>query len=448
MATSFSSKKTSFNKIFIIVFGIAFGLMALAMGFKGVKNTSDIRSRASLETTMVKRWEFNGTTAEGWRSLTTDTVKVAGGKLAFYAKFNAPESGIVYNTPFRIPAGIRNFQMSARIPFISQNEVINLASPTIVAEPVTIEVHFQKKLASSASTKVLYEDLPNSTLRIRGTADGQFHTYTVPFPNTLTAYSVARVSVTFRGEAAPRTQVDVNWIRIVLQKKSPTPTPTPCYCPGYWMECPKGPNRSDVGDIKLCPKPPEEPREFCINNRCPTGYKCSATPPGGCPTTIVNGIEQTTKCATKPQCWPLGPIRIPTCIQKPPCVDGIIDPQTGAKVYCDVKPGTVFCPTTPTPTSLCRVTLSKYSLSEPCGTDVYRYVKYTCSDGYTATQGGSTSCKSASVWKQYASDDCIRRQSSTCITPPSTTYPSPWPSSTGGPVPTWVQYTPTPTASF
>ena len=82
MATSFSSKKTSFNKIFIIVFGIAFGLMALAMGFKGVKNTSDIRSRASEAHSIFKQWEFNGQTSEDWVSVPVNGI-IRGGLFTF-----------------------------------------------------------------------------------------------------------------------------------------------------------------------------------------------------------------------------------------------------------------------------------------------------------------------------------------------------------------------------
>jgi hypothetical protein len=47
------------------------------------------------------------------------------------------------------------------------------------------------------------------------------------------------------------------------------------------------------------------------NNECPTGSICSAVPPGGCPSGIVNGVEVTTKCATAPRCWPINPTTIP-----------------------------------------------------------------------------------------------------------------------------------------
>jgi hypothetical protein len=85
----------------------------------------------------------------------------------------------------------------------------------------------------------------------------------------------------------------------------PTPTPGPCYQP------------------RIC-----------------TGNTCTGGPPVG-----MNGIE-----VNMPQCTPT-PTPISNCIPKPPCVDGVVDPKTGAKLYCDPKPGTIFCTPTPTPPS-------------------------------------------------------------------------------------------------
>jgi len=100
---------------------------------------------------------------------------------------------------------------------------------------------------------------------------------------------------------------------------------------------------------------------------------------------------------------------------------------------------------TPSPTSSCQsqITLASYSVRESCGTDLYRYVDYACSDGYKATQGGPTSCKSTSLWKQSAFDDCIRRPGN-C--PSTTPHMTPAPSLSKTPTPTWTSPTPTPTA--
>lgn len=46
--------QTSFHKILILVFGIAFGLIALALVYQGVKTSNDIRSRAASNTPSVK----------------------------------------------------------------------------------------------------------------------------------------------------------------------------------------------------------------------------------------------------------------------------------------------------------------------------------------------------------------------------------------------------------
>jgi len=55
----------------------------------------------------------------------------------------------------------------------------------------------------------------------------------------------------------------------------------------------------------------------------------------------------TEKCRVTYCAKQLTPTPIIKCIPKPACVDGIVDPWSGEKVYCDPKPGTVYC--TPTP---------------------------------------------------------------------------------------------------
>jgi len=54
------------------------------------------------------------------------------------------------------------------------------------------------------------------------------------------------------------------------------------------------------------------------------------------------------------------------CVPKPPCVDGIVDPNTGEKRYCDPPPGTVFCNSTPTPPSITSESVSCGWCDENC----------------------------------------------------------------------------------
>jgi len=46
-------------------------------------------------------------------------------------------------------------------------------------------------------------------------------------------------------------------------------------------------------------------------------------------------VPENGACVIKP--------RTPTCIPRPPCMDGVKD-ATGKIVYCDLKPGVVYCP--------------------------------------------------------------------------------------------------------
>jgi hypothetical protein len=90
------------------------------------------------------------------------------------------------------------------------------------------------------------------------------------------------------------------------------------------------------------PPPPQKPTPTpgpCYQPRICSGNTCTGGPPVG-----INGVA-----INMPQCTPT-PTPSSGCIPKPPCVDGIPDPKTGIKMYCDPKPGTIFC--TPTPSKL------------------------------------------------------------------------------------------------
>jgi len=121
-------------------------------------------------------------------------------------------------------------------------------------------------------------------------------------------------------------------------------------------------------------------------------------------------------------------------------------PQGVASPVGDVSfiESTIYFSGGPTPsTSVCKsVYLTSYNVSNNCN-DGYRYVTYTCSDGYKGSMGGESSCKSMAIWKQYSAEECQRRSCSPTIsiilpTKLPTKYPSPSPAK--GKLPPCSQY--------
>lgn len=82
-------------------------------------------------------------------------------------------------------------------------------------------------------------------------------------------------------------------------------------------------------------------------------------------------------------------------------------------------------PTPPPPPPICSIGLKEYYVKISCPSG-YRYVFYTCTDGYSGQMGGSTSCKTTEIWKQYAYSSCKARCSPTpTLAPRPTQLPTP-----------------------
>jgi hypothetical protein len=189
----------------------------------------------------------------------------------------------------------------------------------------------------------------------------------------------------------------IGWILSGKQccfKQVPTPTPVSnCTKNGSTctIACPTRPPAPTCPAGKMCvqnvaPPPCTAQKGICQNNRC-VGYP-TPTPTIACRTGVTSfsvdtpcttgnryatftcydgtsrreGGPTTCKpsdiwysdaneyCKNRPNCSYKTPTPTATCVPKPACVDGIVDPKTGMKVYCTVKVGTVFCTPPPRPT--------------------------------------------------------------------------------------------------
>ncbi len=65
-------------------------------------------------------------------------------------------------------------------------------------------------------------------------------------------------------------------------------------------------------------------------------------------------------------------------------------------------------------------TLTAYTPTTSCGTDLFRYVKFGCSNGYSGSLGSDTSCKSTAEWKNYAYEECTKQ--TVCVEPTPINY--------------------------
>lgn len=81
----------------------------------------------------------------------------------------------------------------------------------------------------------------------------------------------------------------------------------------------------------------------------------------------------------------------------------------------------------PTPTvsqDLCQGGgVQSYSVDTPCPPANYRYIHFTCNDGYSVTAGTPISCKTESGWYGYATQECTIHLN--CPWPPTTPTPTP-----------------------
>lgn len=72
--------------------------------------------------------------------------------------------------------------------------------------------------------------------------------------------------------------------------------------------------------------------------------------------------------------------------------------------------------------------VNTFSVSNECGVDAFKNSYVQCYDGYTENQGGESSCKSSSMWQEYAKNICESR----CKTNTTTTSQPPTVISSGG----------------
>ena len=239
---AFHKKSDSFKKILLVALGTAFAILMLAISYKAAITSREYRSKAAETEIIAKQWEFNGTTTEGWRSLSNiQQMSVASGALHLWTKSSLPKSIVVIGTNFTLPQGIKKVTMNIKADPItgscpSYTQVAGVTpkpciTPTPYQFPLAIEVHYFKRVKNDKGN-VSYQEYPDSIktpLKIETVGDGQFHEYTVVLPDSLHALPIHRVEVRF--SQALGFFADIDYIRFIRTKILPTATPTPTPTP-------------------------------------------------------------------------------------------------------------------------------------------------------------------------------------------------------------------------
>lgn len=115
-----ASRKKSvvrFDRILVAVFGILFGVVALALLYQAVSNTTDLRSKAAQVQQIYKQWEFNGSDTEGWQSLSPHSVSVRNGALVVEVGKGSSQLPIFRNTSVgaSLPRGLKTVSFSLSV---------------------------------------------------------------------------------------------------------------------------------------------------------------------------------------------------------------------------------------------------------------------------------------------------------------------------------------------
>lgn len=322
-----------YDKIFISLLFLLFGIIALVVGYQAVKTDADVRSKAAETHAVYQRWEFNGTTTEGWTVISPSKVTVKSGALlvsmlkgrlptlehndvktplpnglksvSLSMAVGAPQIPTTTKkpegcpTPPECPHGVIELPVGARCP-VYRCAVAGTAQSTGSvgsSQPGTgwggaSASPRRKPSARIFSATVYYQKSDKNEFEkaadFSGTVDGKFQTYSVALPD-IAAIDLSKIRIVFTSGMKTGETASVDWIRLVgpvkpILTKHPSITPTPVYCEG-----PDG-SPCELGACptcapgKMCPAIACRLQTgTCRNNECVRDTHPKQTPtPSGC----------------------------------------------------------------------------------------------------------------------------------------------------------------------
>lgn len=433
---AYSSRKSSFQKILILVFGVAFGLVALALAYQAVKTSADIRSKAAATSQIYKQWEFNTVNSpEGWYAVDPYTATVGNGfftlsdlKTKMLPAFQNTSAGV------SLPAGLKKITFSMSVGRIittgKRDTVTSTSSATIQNIPgKSVDSAYEASVGNNnvcaldvqtctdgivlgrggpncslmaCSTKprrsftgtVAYKLAGNTQyerpIAFSGRPDGRFQTFTLNLPNA-ESINIESILVTFSSGINSSDKINVDWIRVLGPiQPTPTPTPKPLVCgvilTSYFLSGSTVCTGGFIGPFSYA---------------CSDGYKNSE--------------------------------KLLTCTSESAI-------KTRASYLCNLRNSKLCGTPTPTPSNCTYASLSNIAYGAPVGactpgSGYATTASFKCTDGYTSSIDSGGICNPPDYFKTTATDICAHRSS--CSVSPTTT---------SGPVPTnYVTIAPTPT---
>lgn len=238
-----------FKAIFVAV-ALVLGMVALVMFYQAVQTNTEQRSKAAIDDSIYKSWEFevnSGSSFDGWIGNQVTSLNIRGGSL--WAIVNdtpstqiRPIIGSISNSAFSvtIPAGNKGLRMrmavGAATPTNPNDQVKCQPRPACldtkpscdIAEPVEGWCKASPNTSSGQFQFAVYYSTdglrPPTRVTFSGIADGAFHDYYLRFPD-VGQISVNKLQFDFNNFGVANKQVQLDYIRIV-GPVTVTPEPT------------------------------------------------------------------------------------------------------------------------------------------------------------------------------------------------------------------------------
>ena len=206
--------KHSTSKVITLVLAIAFGIVALAMTYDVATRSTEQRSRAvEASELVVKQWEFNGTTTEGWGMTGFSNMRVISGILSAVNGKSIP-SAYIYN---RETTAI-NLQGAKYIKL--RLGIGRTSSP----EPKGSGPEVYRATGTVIYTLLDRRSLLTRPLTFLISADGTLREYSLILPE-IAPVTINSIKISFTG-LRPGSKLNIDWIRLGGTKPRPTPLPT------------------------------------------------------------------------------------------------------------------------------------------------------------------------------------------------------------------------------
>lgn len=342
-------KSSSFHKILILVFGIAFGLVALVLVYQSAKRSTEIRSKAAAEERLVQGWEFDGTTTEDWAGVNSTLLALKPIVSPNQALVVTPRKGssvaeIQNNKIKTIPSGFKKVKLRFAVMTMS-TMIVNPTGkiPAPRPSPIIKQYPFNGNIVFSGK-----KDSDSFTGIISGVADNQYHEYEVTLPQTLPV-NATTLRIVLSGST--QLTVWVDWIHVLVTNPSvPTPPTTSIPLPtskSTPLPTPIACKTVALASVSYTAKP----------GVCKTGYALGATYTctdsyKGSFAVRICTLQSSLKsqasalCSKRTYCPTSTPSKYPTTYPT-------AYPTGGCITRCDVitKLCTTACPSTPYPTS-------------------------------------------------------------------------------------------------